>query len=64
MKMAIAARVDGILIQPDGSDETNGLIADAIAKGIPVITVMSDASGSGRLGFVGYISYDLGQLYG
>lgn len=64
MKMAIAAKVDGILIQPDGSDEINGLIADAIAKGIPVITVMSDASGSGRLGFVGYNSYDLGQLYG
>lgn len=64
MEMAIAARVDGIMIQPDGSDEIKELIASAISQGIPVITVMSDASGSGRQGFVGYNSYDLGQLYG
>lgn len=64
LKMAIAAKVDGILIQPDGSDKINELIAQAISEGIPVITVMSDASGSGRQGFVGYNSYDLGQLYG
>ncbi len=64
MEMAISAKVDGILIQPDGSEEINTLIGQAIADGIPVITVMSDASGSGRQGFVGYNSYDLGQLYG
>lgn len=64
MEMAIAAKVDGIMIQPDGSNEIKRLIASAIDQGIPVITVMSDASGSGRQGFVGYNSYDLGQLYG
>jgi len=64
MKMAIAAKVDGILVQPDGSDEVKALIASAIANGIPVITVMSDATDSGRMGFVGYNAYDLGQLYG
>ncbi len=64
LEMAISADVDGILIQPDGSDEVKQLIAKAIESGIPVITVMSDASGSGRQGFVGYNSYDLGQLYG
>lgn len=62
--MAITAKVDGILIQPDGSYEVKRLITDAISKGIPVITVMSDASDSGRQGFVGYNSYDLGQIYG
>ncbi|MCE5189806.1 MAG: substrate-binding domain-containing protein [Eubacteriales bacterium] len=64
MEMALAAKVDGILIQPDGSVEITRLISAAIDQGIPVITVMSDASGSGRQGFVGYNSYDLGQLYG
>ena len=42
----------------------NALITRAIAEGIPVVTVMSDAPASGRQGFVGYNSYDLGQLYG
>ena len=64
MEMAIAAKVDGIILQPDGSEEINKLIARAIESGIPVITVMSDATGTGRQGFVGYNSYDLGQLYG
>lgn len=64
MEMAIAADVDGIILQPDGSEEIKGLIARAIEKGIPVITTMSDSAGTGRQGFVGYNSYDLGQLYG
>ena len=64
LEMAIAARVDGILIQPDGSDEVKALIQKAIGSNIPVITVMTDSSGSRRQGFVGYNSYDLGQLYG
>jgi len=64
LEMAIAARVDGIIIQPDGTDEVKKLIQQAIASGIPVITAMSDSAGSNRQGFVGYNSYDLGQLYG
>jgi len=64
LEMAIDAKVDGILIQPDGSSEVKRLIATAIRKGIPVITVMSDAPDSGRQGFVGFNSYDIGQLYG
>ncbi len=64
LEMAIAARVDGILIQPNGSDEVKTLIQKAIDADIPVITVMTDSAGSKRQGFVGYNSYDLGQLYG
>ena len=64
MEMAIAAKVDGIILQPDGSEQIKQLIALAIENGIPVITAMSDSAGSGRQGFVGYNSYDLGQLYG
>ena len=64
MEMAIYAKVDGILVQPDGSEEVKSLIAQAIGNGIPVITIMTDATDSGRQGFVGYNTYDLGQLYG
>ena len=64
MEMAIAEKVDGIILQPDGSVAISQLIVRAIENGIPVITVMSDATGTGRQGFVGYNSYDLGQLYG
>lgn len=64
LEIAISAKVDGILIQPDGSFEIKRLIRRAIDRGIPVITVMSDAPDSGRQGFVGYNSYDLGQFYG
>lgn len=64
MEMAIAADVDGIILQPDGSEEIKQLIDRAIESGIPVITTMSDATGTARQGFVGYNSYDLGQLYG
>lgn len=64
LDMAIAAKVDGIIVQPDGTDEVKRLIQQAITAGIPVITAMSDSAGSNRQGFVGYNSYDLGQLYG
>ncbi len=64
MEMAIAAQVDGIMIQPDGSEEIQLLIQKAIDNGIPVITVMSDAPNSNRQGYVGYNNYELGQLYG
>lgn len=64
IEMAIYAKVDGILVQPDGSEKVKSLIARAIANNIPVITIMTDATDSGRQGFVGYNTYDLGQLYG
>lgn len=64
MRMAIAAGVDGILVQPDGSYEMNELIRQAIDEGIPVITVLTDSIESARQGFVGYNTYELGQLYG
>ncbi len=64
LEVAIAAKVDGILVQPDGSAEVKRLIRSAIQQGIPVITVMSDVADCGRQGFVGFNGYDLGQLYG
>lgn len=64
MRAAIEASVDGILVKPDGSSEMNELINEAVERGIPVITMMSDALGSERQGFMGYNSYDLGLIYG
>lgn len=64
MEIAVSAKVDGILVRADGSDELYSAIQRASELGIPVITVMTDAIDSGRQGYVGYNSYELGHLYG
>ena len=64
MEIAIRARVDGIILEADESEELVGLIDEAVEKGIPVVTVGSDSTGSGRQSFVGAGFYTLGQMYG
>ncbi len=64
MEIAVSAKVDGILIRADGTQELLEAIEQAVAQGIPVITVMTDLIDSGRQGYVGFNSYELGQLYG
>jgi len=64
LKMAIAAGVDGILLQADESDEMGALIDRAVDAGIPVVTVMDDHYGSRQQSFVGLSSYTLGREYG
>lgn len=64
LELAIAAKVDGIILEGDNSLETWKLIADANEKGIPVVTVRSDCSGSDRRSFVGVNNYTLGHSYG
>lgn len=64
MKIAIASRVDGIIIEPNGEEEISQLIDKAAEVGIPVVTVLTDAQESKRISFVGVNSYNLGQLYG
>lgn len=64
MEMAIAAGVDGIILEADSSLRTEQLIAEAEEKGIPVVTVLEDNSGSARKSFVGISSYNLGREYG
>lgn len=63
MRMAIAQQVDGILVNPDGSEEMYELIQMATDEGIPVITMMEDDPDSSRQAHVGANSYDLGQEY-
>lgn len=64
LKMAIASSVDGIILEGDGSEETQELINKAVEEGIPVVTVMTDSYDSKRQSFVGIGSHDLGREYG
>ncbi|MCP1102840.1 ribose transport system substrate-binding protein [Aequitasia blattaphilus] len=64
MDMAIAARVDGIILKGDQRQETKDLIQKADEHEIPVITVGSDAAGSKRKSFIGVNEYTLGESFG
>ncbi|MCT4543119.1 MAG: substrate-binding domain-containing protein [Vallitalea sp.] len=64
LKMAIASKVDGIILEGDSSEEILQLINEADKAGIPVITALNDSYGSDRKGFVGVASYEIGQAYG
>jgi ribose transport system substrate-binding protein len=64
LKNAIAAKPAGILISvSDAAVLTPGIDA-AIAAGIPVITIDSDAAGSRRLYFIGTNNLEAGRLGG
>ncbi len=64
MTIAIASKVDGIIIEPNGEEDISNLINQAEAAGIPVVTVLKDAPESSRKSFVGINSYNQGQTYG
>lgn len=64
MNIAISAKVDGIIINPDGSSKIRQAINRAEAEGIPVVTVLQDESQTDRTSFVGLNSYQLGMTYG
>ena len=64
MEIGIASHVDGLIVCPDGTKEMVEAIGDASGAGIPVVTLLKDASGSDRISYVGVSSYQLGELYG
>lgn len=64
MQIAIASKVDGIILEADDTMWTRNLIAEAVTEGIPVVTVLSDGYGTLRQSFVGINGYNLGQEYG
>ncbi len=78
MEIAIATKVDGIILEPNGSERMKELVDDAYEEGIPVVTVLKDtfqsnndvqyrehvSSGSKRISFVDINSYSQGQAYG
>jgi len=54
----------GILVSPVDPDLMKSDIDNAIAAGIPVITVDADSSGSKRLSFIGTDNYEAGRMGG
>lgn len=64
MEIAIASKVDGIIIEADETEEMTNLINEASEAGIPVVTVLSDNTQSARCSFVGVGSFNLGREYG
>lgn len=63
MKIAIASKVDGIILEPNGDEDMNELIDKAYKADIPVVTVLKDTPRSKRISYVGKNSYDQGQTY-
>ena len=64
IEMAIAAKVDAIILEADETQEIKQLINKAVEKDIMVVTVMNDCYGSDRQSFVGIANYNLGREYG
>ncbi len=64
MNMNIAAQVDGIILEYNGEMGMEEKINEAVEAGIPVVTVMGDATASGRQSFVGINDYQMGAAYG
>lgn len=64
MEIAIASKVDGIILEADDSNETDALISKATAAGIPVVTVFQDSQSRVRRSYVGPSNYNLGSEYG
>ena len=63
LQIGIASKVDGIILEADGSSEEQELIQEAMEQDIPVVTVLTDDSSSARISFVGLNSYQLGNAY-
>lgn len=63
LKMAIYAKVDGILVEPV-DEESELLMEEAMKKGIPVVTLLSDSTKGMRNSFIGVNSSKLGKIYG
>lgn len=64
LEKVIAAKADGILAQGMADREYIGLINRAVAQGIPVVTVDTDAPESARLTYVGTDNLLSGRLLG
>lgn len=63
LEMAIAAKVDGIIVQGDDSSEMDKLVSKASKANIPLIAMWTDCYGSSRTAYVGMSSYNLGAQY-
>lgn len=64
LEIAIASKVDGIMIEPNGEEEVIQLINKAGENNIPVVTLLEDAANTNRISFIGVSSYDQGRVIG
>ncbi len=63
-QIAIAAQVDGIILEAEDTEEYQNVIAQAQQENIPVVTVVKDCADSQRKSYVGVGGYNLGREYG
>jgi len=64
MQKAVAAKPAGILISVSDVSVLGSAIDSAVAAGVPVVTVDSDAPGTKRLFFIGTNNLDAGRMGG
>lgn len=64
LKMAMAMKVDGIILEGTDEDDVRMTINQASEQGIPVVTILSDCAGSRRKSFIELGDYNLGMQYG
>ncbi|MGO4787870.1 sugar-binding protein [Paenibacillus sp. 2KB_20] len=64
LEKAIAARVDAIIVQGLNEEKFTPLINKAVGRGIPVVTIDTDAPNSQRLAYVGTDNVAAGESLG
>lgn len=64
MDLAIAAKVDGIIVQGVDTPQFSEKVMSAFEKGIPVVTIATDAPSSLRRTYVGSNNYEDGIMLG
>lgn len=64
MRIAIAAKVDGIILEANETESMGELINQAEENNIPVVTILSDNTECKRQSFIGVSNYELGETYG
>ena len=64
LEKAIAARVDAIIVQGLNEERFTPVIDKAVQRGIPVVTIDTDAPGSKRLAYVGTDNEVAGESLG
>ncbi|MCD8508864.1 MAG: sugar-binding protein [Bacillus sp. (in: Bacteria)] len=64
LDMAIATKVDGIIVQALNDEMFTPLINKAVNNGIPVITIDTDVPTSSRLTYIGTDNYQSGHIAG
>ncbi|MEG0228569.1 MAG: substrate-binding domain-containing protein [Lachnospiraceae bacterium] len=64
MEIAIAANIDGIIVEANDTKQLQELIDRASEQNIPVVTTYEDAPKSKRKSFVGINGQQLGEIYG